>query len=217
MKQYHKIQSIFKRDQKGKMLFDEYSLPEFEYLKDNTWTFTEKVDGTNIRIMYKGNEAFGDDLTFGGKTDNAQIPANLVNRLNEIFNIDQFRNIFPPTLVETNSSVCLYGEGFGAKIQKGGGNYISDGVDFVLFDVNIDGWWLKRKDVEDIAAKFGIMVVPIIGFGPLHEMVDICEEGFKSQWGDFIAEGIVAKPKVELQTRAGSRIITKLKYKDFER
>ena len=67
MEQYNKIQSLFKRDQKGKMLFGEYSLPEFEYLKDNTWAFTEKVDGTNIRVMYKGNEAFGDDLTFGGK------------------------------------------------------------------------------------------------------------------------------------------------------
>jgi hypothetical protein len=48
-------------------------------------------------------------------------------------------------------------------------------------------------------------------------MEKYCEEGFKSHWGDFIAEGIVARPKVELKTRAGHRIITKLKYKDFER
>jgi hypothetical protein len=61
------------------------------------------------------------------------------------------------------------------------------------------------------------MVVPIIGEGNLESMVSFCRNGFKSQWGDFIAEGIVAKPKVELQTRAGSRVITKLKYKDFER
>lgn len=46
-------------------------------------------------------------------------------------------------------------------------------------------------------------------------MVDMVRRGFMSQWGEFIAEGIVARPKVELQTKAGSRIITKVKYKDF--
>jgi hypothetical protein len=39
--------------------------------------------------------------------------------------------------------------------------------------------------------------------------------GVKSWWGDFDAEGIVARPQVELFTRAGHRIITKLKCKDF--
>lgn len=186
---------------------------------ENFFTTGGLVHNTNIRVMYKGNEAFGDDLTFGGKTDNAQIPAQLVNKLNELFTIDQFRDIFPATLVdliETSPSVCLYGEGYGAKIQKGGGNYIPDGVNFVLFDVKVGDWWLKREDVEDIANKLAISVVPIIGEGTLDELARRCEEGFNSQWGDFIAEGIVARPKVELRDRAGHRIITKLKYKDFE-
>jgi hypothetical protein len=47
-------------------------------------------------------------------------------------------------------------------------------------------------------------------------MVKICNKGFESQWGDFIAEGIVARPQVELRDRAGHRIITKLKHKDFQ-
>lgn len=220
MQTYHKINSLYKRTPDGKkMLFGEYSQEEFEYLKNNKWIFTEKVDGTNIRIMYSGNEAFGDDLIFGGKTDNAQIPAPLINKLNGLFNIDQFRDIFPTTLVdniETSPSVCLYGEGYGAKIQAGGGNYNPTGVSFVLFDVKIGGWWLKREDVEDIAKKLGIEVVPIIGVGDLATMELFCREGFKSQWGDFIAEGIVARPTVELRDRAGHRIITKLKYKDFK-
>lgn len=41
--------------------------------------------------------------------------------------------------------------------------------------------------------------------------------GFKSTWGDFQAEGIVARPSVELKNRAGERIITKIKCKDFPR
>ena len=50
MKEYHKINSIFQRDERGRFT-KKYSIPEFEYLKDNIWTGTEKVDGTNIRIM----------------------------------------------------------------------------------------------------------------------------------------------------------------------
>ena len=46
-------------------------------------------------------------------------------------------------------------------------------------------------------------------------MVDFVRHGFPSQWGDFTAEGVVARPKVELKTRNGARIITKLKHIDF--
>jgi hypothetical protein len=214
MNQYHKIQSLYKRDQKGKMLFGEYSLPEFDYLKDNMWELTEKVDGTNIRVMYSDGE-----LSFGGKTDNAQIPANLVNKLRDTFKVESFYDLFQAVEIDDGweyPHVCLYGEGYGAKIQKGGGNYIPDGVDFVLFDVKVGDWWLKREDVEDIANKLGINTVPVLCFGTLEFMEKLCEDGFKSQWGDFIAEGIVARPQVELRDRAGHRIITKLKHKDFQ-
>ena len=199
---YIKIQSLYKRDEKGKMLFGQYSLPEFEYLRDNTWVFTEKVDGTNIRVMWNGT-----NVTFNGKTDNAQIPATLVKKLIETFPTEKFESL--------DEELCLYGEGYGVKIQKGGGNYIPDGVNFVLFDVKVGDWWLKREDIEDIANKFPISVVPIIGEGTLDKLALMCEEGFNSQWGDFIAEGVVARPKVELRDRAGHRIITKLKHKDF--
>jgi ATP-dependent RNA circularization protein (DNA/RNA ligase family) len=214
MNQYHKINSVFKRTPDGKkMLFGDYSQEEFQYLADNRWQFTEKVDGTNIRVIYSGGE-----LSFGGKTDNAQIPASLVNKLRDIFKVELFYELFQAVEIDEGweyPNVCLYGEGFGAKIQNGG-KYIADGVDFVLFDIKIGDWWLKREDIESIANKLGIQVVPIIGCGNLHEMVERCNTGFKSQWGDFIAEGIVARPVVELKDRAGHRIITKLKHKDFQ-
>lgn len=210
MKEYHKIQTVFKRDPKNnnKTLLDgEFSLPEFEYLQNNLWTFTEKVDGTNIRVMYDGNK-----IAFGGKTDNAQIPAFLVEKLQNRFltQANKFTEKFGDQPIE----VCLYGEGYGAKIQKGGGNYRQD-QDFVLFDVKIGSWWLKREDVEDIAKFFGLDVVPIIGEGTLREMIEMTKKGFNSIWGNFIAEGIVARPKVDLFTRQGARLITKIKHKDF--
>ena len=214
MKEYHKIQTVFKRDQATKfktLIEGDYSLPEFEYLKDCSWVFTEKVDGTNIRVMLEG-----ENITFGGKTDDAQIPQFLVNRLNELFlpvpAKQKLREVFPDA-----KQVCLYGEGYGAKIQKGGGNYMADRQDFCLFDIWIDGWWLQREDVEDVADKlaFGFKVAPIIGTGTLDTMVQMAREGFDSLWGPFTAEGIVARPKVELRTRRGNRIITKIKHKDF--
>lgn len=208
MKEYHKIQTVFKRDMnnKGKTLLEgEWSLPEFEYLANNTWVFTEKVDGTNIRAMVKDGKA-----VFAGKTDAAQIPPQLISRLTDIF--IPLSDYLLNTLDE---DVCLYGEGYGNKIQKGGGNY-SSVQDFVLFDIKIGDWWLKRKDVEDIAEQLGIDVVPIIGEGTLYDAVEMARKGIKSTWGDFQAEGIVARPKVEMQDRGGNRIITKVKCRDFK-
>ena len=214
MKEYHKIQTIFKRDPKNMMktlINNAFSLPEFEYLQNNEWIFTEKVDGTNIRVMFDGKV-----ITFGGKTDNAQIPNQLVNKLNEMFLplLSTFEEIFKPDPKGELPQVCLHGEGYGAKIQKGGGNYRQD-QSFVLFDVKIDEWWLMRNDIEDIASKLSLDVVPIIGKGTLIDMVNLAKEGFKSQWGDFQAEGIVARTAVELKQRNGRRLITKIKHKDF--
>lgn len=209
MELYHKIQTVFKRDPETRfktLLEGEFSIPEFEYLKDSDWTFTEKVDGTNIRVMFEGL----DTVSFGGKTDRAQIPAELVNRLNHLFTADNMKSVFG-----AEAKVCLYGEGHGAKIQKDGGNY-SDTQDFVLFDVNCGGMWLKREDVRDIATNLGIDVVPVLGIGNLSEMVEKARGGFTSGWGGFMAEGIVARPTIELLTRRGDRIITKIKRKDFD-
>lgn len=204
MKEYHKIQTVFKRDPNTKLktvIEGEYSLPCFEFLNGNQWVFTEKVDGTNIRVM------LGEGMTFGGKSDSAQIPDKLVERLYQRFSEARLREIFP-------DGACLYGEGYGAKIQKVGSEYRPD-QDFVLFDVKVGDWWLERSSVEAVAAALGIDVVPVIGTGTIADMVHLCKTGIKSQWGDFGAEGIVARPAIELITRSGDRVITKLKTRDF--
>lgn len=365
METYHKINTVFKRDRSTNRIVEgDYSCPEFEYLSGNIWSWSEKVDGTNIRVMLKGGA-----VTFGGKTDAAQIPAQLVARLNERFLplATKMQEVF-------GCDACLYGEGYGAKIQKVGGNYRAD-QDFVLFDIlvinaeydtikscqrhhelinatlsdltllkgfvnpaitgtlrnkilngqrnsgekassitrqseevkqgnmphgdaiseqnsdsllksstgccqsraecvqyagkqtqekgeaetschsqliiamildglevscvtpairqfikqnatlngstlpectcKINDWWLQRADVEDVAQKLGLDVVPIIGEGTLHDAIAAAKAGIASTWGDFQAEGIVARPKTELRTRNGHRIITKIKCRDF--
>ena len=109
----------------------------------------------------------------------------------------------------------LYGEGYGAGIQKVGVNYRPD-KDFVLFDVRVGRWWLQRQDVEGIASMLGLDVVPVVGRSTLFDAIDIVREGIRSAWGDFQAEGVVARPAVELARRDGSRIIAKIKCRDFQ-
>lgn len=206
MIEYQKINTIYKRDPSGKqVLWGQFSQPEFEYLRDSEWTWTEKVDGTNIRVEWDGSK-----VNYSGRTDSSQVPSTLIAVLREKFDAAPWVETFG-----VDASVVLFGEGYGAKIQKGGGNYKSDGQAFVLFDVLIGKWWLERADVEDVARNLGLDVVPIIGAGTIHAMVAQVARGFESRWGSFRAEGIVARPKVTLLDRAGKRIITKLKAVDF--
>jgi hypothetical protein len=228
---YHKIQTLFKRYQdgpkKGKMIRGDWTTPELEYLAGNQWEFTEKVDGTNIRVSYDPYLHPSDQVRFAGRTDNAQIPQPLLDYLMSTF------TSYPYHVFEDASRVILFGEGYGPKIQ-GGGKYRDD-HSFVLFDVKIGDWWLSRENVDDIAAKLGIESVPVIGTGTLHDAIDIVETGLTwndkghlinwgrglvegglvSAWGNFEAEGIVARPVVPLFDRKGHRIITKIKAVDF--
>jgi ATP-dependent RNA circularization protein (DNA/RNA ligase family) len=205
MDEYHKIQSIFKRDEKTHRFIEgEWSTPEIGFLKDCDWEWTEKVDGTNIRVGWDGTA-----VELGGRTAAAQIPATLVVRL---------QSLLPASLFAANyadSPLVLYGEGYGAKIQKVGGNYKADGVDFVLFDVQVGGYWLRRPDVEDVATKLGVAVVPVVGHGTIADAITMVKPGIKSRWGDFPAEGLVLRTPDGLLDRRGTRIVTKLKTKDW--
>jgi hypothetical protein len=55
MQKYHKIQTMFKRDPERKyktILLAEWARPEFRYLEDLSWEWAEKIDGTNIRVIW---------------------------------------------------------------------------------------------------------------------------------------------------------------------
>lgn len=214
MKEYHKIQTVFLRDPdtNNKFLLEgQWARPEFEFLANLPWEWTEKVNGTNIRILWNNRE-----FQVRGKTDNAQIPVPLRDYLMATFTEEKLDRCFPNENEPDGSvNITLYGEGFGARIQKGGGNYNPDGVGFALFDVYINGVWLERANIEDIAGKLEIPHVPLVGVGTLSEAIDHARTGFKSAWGDFKAEGLVCRPQVGLLNRLGRRVITKIKTKDF--
>lgn len=214
--QYHKIPTLWKRESKKphRLIVGAFSSPELELLADLDWEWTEKVDGTNIRIGWDG-----DRVRFGGKTDRAQLPAHLVERLTELFGGDAGEQLFEQTFTSAtvDEPVTLYGEGYGAKIQKGGENYKPDGADFVLFDVRVGRWWLRREDVEGVGQALGCDVVPILAHGSLHELQQAVSTGFASRWGPEVdPEGIVARAPLGISTRSGSRLICKLKGSDLK-
>lgn len=205
--EYHKIQTLFERDPATNyktVIEGKYALPEFEYLRQLTWVYTEKVDGTNIRIF-----AAGAAVPFRGKTDGAVMQPNLVATIEEAR--ERLMRV-------SDGAFIFYGEGFGSGVQKVGSQYRQD-TGFVLFDVaaikDRGLLFLERSNVEDIAKRAGVEVVPIVGAGSLETMVPLVARGFPSRWGSAEAEGIVARPALEMQDRLGRRIITKLKCKDF--
>lgn len=205
--EYTKIPNIYKRETYGKNRLMEgvFSSHELEMLQDIQWCWTEKVDGTNIRVIWDGYR-----VSFAGRTDKAQIPSHLLARLEELFGGTDKEEIFEQTF--GNKEVILFGEGFGEKIQKGGELYGK--TDFILFDVWI-GMWLEQGSVSDIAAAFGIKAVPTVGFGTLDKAVEFIKQHPMSQLRDAEMEGIVCRPVFELADRIGNRIIVKIKCRDF--
>lgn len=212
MDEYHKIEGIFVREDQRphKMLWGEYRNPVWKHLEQLEWIFTEKIDGTNIRVHWDGNR-----VTFNGRTDNAQIPAHLFNVLAELFDGTANEQVFEQKFGAT--PVTLYGEGYGAKIQKGGGLY-AESARFALFDVRIGNVWLDRENVEDVAKSFGIDVVPVVYRGTLDGAITFARDGFKSVIAaqEREAEGLVGVPACNVLDRRGNRIIVKLKTNDLQ-
>jgi hypothetical protein len=213
--EYPKIETLFERDP-NTFVVDPTRLKKSVLGTIREWDVTEKVDGTNIRVTYNPMIVAPDSpisspgpvVKFNGRTDNAQIPGDLIQYLIKTF---------PPGLFEPSfqAPVILYGEGYGAGIQKVGKLYKPD-KGFILFDVLIDGqWWLDTKQVSDVAEKLGISSVPYLFRGTLDDIVKQVQTGFPSEIGDLPAEGIVARPIETLFDKRHERIIIKLKTKDF--
>lgn len=209
MKEYHKIETVFERDPATKKLIvGKFRNPTVEFLKNNIWEFSEKVNGTNIRIYWDGHQVY-----FGGRTDNAQIPRTLSLKLEEYFGGEINAQMFEQKFGET--PVILFGEGYGEKIQNGG-QYI-DGVDFILFDVMVNDIYLSRDNVEDISRFFNIEVAPILLEGTIEDGVNYVLNNRNSTVAKkgALLEGIVGRTKVETRDRLGRRVIVKIKYADF--
>lgn len=211
--EYPKIETLFDRDsQTFKVIPDAVRCPEF--LLVNRWLLTEKIDGTNIRVHLVGGK-----LHFFGRTDNAQMQPNVQAALDEIFpSVEAVAAAFD----FADPDVVLYGEAYGPRVQKSGGNYRQGQPSFRLFDVKVGSWWLNWEDVVDVAAKIGVETVPVLGSVSTLEQAVVFTRELKSHVAqiengnaDFAAEGVVARSNPLLFNRRGQRVMWKLKAKDF--
>lgn len=175
------------------------------------------------------------DVTIKGKTDNTQIPKELQKYMEDNYPkekvleslglkkyipVDEFTEHKWNDIADVPAKYTIYGEGYGRKIQKAGGNYIKNGVGFRVFDVKVGDLYLLTDARDKIATKLGAPIVPFIGYFTLDEAIEFVREGFKSTIAenkDFIAEGLVLRTDLGLKNRRGERLIVKIKYEDFQK
>ena len=207
MKEYPKISNIFKFDEKYRNIVG--MTETYEVLKGLQWLGTEKVDGTNIRIYWDGHK-----IEIAGRTDRAIIPAHLLKHLEDTFKTQEMEYVFEQMF--NDKEVYLFGEGYGAKIQAGGGLYSQD-PKFILFDVNINGYDLSRDNVNMIANRLGLESVPVVFKGTLDEAIEFVKKHPSSTIGDHTheMEGLVLTPSIMLYDSNHKQIKCKCKYRDI--
>jgi ATP-dependent RNA circularization protein (DNA/RNA ligase family) len=207
--EYPKIDTLFER--KEDFTVDTTKLKRSVVATISTWDVTEKIDGTNVRISLSESG----EVSYGGRTSNAQMPTDLLMKLVHLFPAEKLRNVFWDEAKHSGKGVILFGEGYGPGIQKGGGLYRQD-KSFILFDVLFENkWWVDHENVVNIAKKLGIDSVPYLGRMNLDQMINLVHLPFKSAIGTGDAEGIVARPIEALFDKHGERLIIKLKTRDF--
>ena len=208
---YPKINSLFKRDtdKKKSLLIDDYALPEFGLIKH--WHVEEKIDGTNIRIDFVRAHTTPDTVVYKGRTDESQIPDHLLNYLTGFFTYERLAHLFIH-----NTSVTLYGEGYGPKIQSG--DYYRDTPGFILFDILLDNkLWLTRQEIKLIADQLGLPVPADLGIMTEQEVIAFVKSNPPSRVSiqQHCLEGIIARPEPLLLLQNGTPLMWKLKCRDF--
>ena len=214
-----KINTLYKRDEKGNIVIGDFSLPEFKYLYNNKWLAFEKIDGTNMSFYWDGHE-----MQIHGKSENSSIPSMLMDTMKNILTEEKLAEVFSIKYDENGNEVPfmmrIYGEGYGDKIQKRGGSYIRGGNDFRVFDIKINGFWLDWNNVVDITKQLGLKTVEPFGEMTLEEAEKMVISGFKSTIAEnkeLDAEGLVLRPTVQLFNRKNERIMVKIKTRDYRK
>lgn len=207
-KKYHKINSLFYRDENKDFIFGKYSMEEYYALRESSWIIKEKIDGTNIRIGWDGEK-----VLINGKTNRANLLPGLIAKLQELFPVQKFIDLqYPPMII--------YGEGLCRKGARKSFLYLEKDCDydFIAFDIRINDIWLEPHNIDDICNKLKVRAVQWTACYPDFTSNENLIALFFDLTGRFsyVPEGVVATPKGGLLTRTGERIITKIKVDDFK-
>jgi ATP-dependent RNA circularization protein (DNA/RNA ligase family) len=200
--EYPKIHTLWKRGEDHKIIEGDYSKPEFASIK--TWRVQEKIDGTNVRIFINCDKG----VEIKGRTNEALLHPKLIKLIEE-------KHYYNQTLPIGN--MILFGEGFGAGIQKGG-IYRKD-MSFILFDVYANGRWSTREEVNDIAKLLDLEQPADLGSMTQDDIVSFVKSKPRGRYNNegYIMEGVVVRsePLMRYNTQSADPIVWKLKVKDF--
>lgn len=217
--EYQKINSIYKRTELDRTTVDrskvpprslimgDYSCPEFGLIKH--WQVEEKIDGTNIRIVYDPHAE--QKITILGRQKDSKVPKLLYEFLKYHFTIERLSSAF-----NADTTYTLYGEGYGNNIQSAGPKY-SKNVRFMLFDVRLGDIWLSRQEVKEKADQLELPFPPQYGYMTEKEVIELVSSRPNSLCSDEpqIFEGIIARTEPYIFLNTGIRIMWKLKVKDI--
>jgi len=233
MKPYSSIETLYVRSKEtNKLDFSQIRSPEWEAVRD--WCFTEKVDGTNIRVIVTNQ-----DITVKGRSDNATLPPGIKDAVFAMFNheriIEHFKEGKPNAILPDDWCVTFYGEGYGPGIKGSDPmQYKPQGAKkgFRCFDIKFGGpesnHWCDIEQWQYLCINLGILPVNLIGWysEPLPTGRDAAynmmqtylprsycalEDGGTQEHG----EGFVARPEYPLFNRWGERLIFKLTRREF--
>jgi len=230
--EYPKTENLFKRDpETHKLIVGDLRVPEFGIV--GAWHVTEKIDGTNMRLIYDPLE---ETLKVRGRSDRAQVPPDLQHYMLTLAPIEAFQRVFDEFIMSRQGNldavVTIYGEGYGAGIQKGG-SYCPE-KRFRAFDV-LYSWpisggyrhsWTHPSTTTMLLGMLGIPQAPVVAEGaPLEDVIDLVvayQRGFllsatayHDSSSDCSPEGLVARTDPYLYNEKGERVMFKLKVKDL--
>jgi len=89
---------------------------------------------------------------------------------------------------------------------------------FILSDVSIDGIWLDRDGVNDVASRFGVPAVPVLGRMSAEETVTLLLSKFNSLFDkNRTIDGVIGRTDPLLFMSDGNPLMFKLEYSDIEK
>lgn len=213
---YPKIDTLFNRLPNFKVDVGDVRVPELAQIA--TWYVTEKIDGTNVRIVFERVDDALLNVQIRGRTDDAQLNPDLLNVVAEI--AQRVSPVARDVMAKHSlSSLVLHGEGYGPKIGHVGARYAPT-HNFALFDVAANGRWLDVGQVAELAQRATLTTVPTLGTDvDVPSVVRTVASGFHSVLAEdqtLLAEGVVCRTWYPLYDRRGNRLIFKLKTRDLK-
>lgn len=182
----------------------------------NRAVITHKIDGTNGRLIWNGEEGEfytgSRNMVLGGGQDNHGFNEWAQDQIDT----DLFKEYFEDT------NVVVFGEFFKNDIL--GRVEYGDEPRFRVFDVFINTVFLDWADVLGVADKLNLDVTPYEfieepGYDSLTDYIKEYDDPLAKDSADpddKIAEGIVVRPPVEMKYKKDNRVMYKVKSEKFE-